>query len=46
MSVIDAPKAPQQGTPWGLNQRDVPGLLYILTAASALAWLLAALLGR
>lgn len=29
-----------------MTQRETPGVLYILTAASALAWLLAALLGR
>ncbi len=29
-----------------MKQRDMPGLLYVLTAAAALAWLLAVMLGR
>lgn len=29
-----------------MNQRRVPGILYILTAASAVLWVLALLLGR
>ena len=29
-----------------MNQRHVPAILYILTAASAAVWLLARLLGR
>ncbi len=29
-----------------MKQREVPGLLYVFTAAAALAWLLAVMLGR
>jgi hypothetical protein len=29
-----------------MTQRETPGILYILTAASAVLWLLARLLGR